>query len=480
MSSTALSTKDFIATLQPRLQKSMPHQGVIADFMHWACTGWSVTPPAMHLAAILAVLAHEGVRHGFSVRPSPAFKLPPFAIRVLLVAESAAGKSSALQAARQFHQMIRVECLTKHRPDGSEIPDPWVNFQGSEPGLEEALTERYEPSLNMTPVIAHHEEFTSILNGGSRGSHNATPDWYNRTLDGRPAHERVENTKAAKAARKEAGKAAENPVCQGLFCSTPAALRRAVTDVHREGGMLSRIGLWVTGNSGSLPLPFLVQEEEARRTAELEHIFQKMHKSWDDLCAFIQGPDARVIDFAPDARDYLNEFVRTVKGGGEDDEMTAVRIRGVGVAINIAALYALSQAGCPDRRDTARGQVLVRLEDAKAAVNWVVWSWETQQAMYDATTSVAQAGTVSVPTMRFTDRIYQVILEAGPDGIELQALRRRVSKWSGFNAQVYRATIEDLTSAESGLVRKHTVKTSGRPVHRLIAEKYPRGASEAN
>lgn len=457
------SLPEFIRSLPDALRATIPPDGILALYLRWASLQWPVTPASMHAAASLVVLAHEALTHGFYLGTSAAYRLPPFAIRVACVASSAAGKSSAVSAARSFHRTLLERT-------GRAGHDPWMNLQGSEAGLEESLAELYDAETNQTRVIGHHEEFTALLTNGRSGTYRANEDWFNRLFDGLPAKERLELTKAAKAARKEAGKVAENPVVQAIFCSTPAAMRRSVTEVHREGGFLSRVSLWAGGEGQALPAPFAADDDDETRRV-FAAAFEKAQQEWDRLQGFMLACTDRRIYIERDAQLVLNDFVHEACSA-PGDEFHAVRIRGCSLVLHVTALHGLSQAHV---RGARHGRVVATIDDARSAIARVRASWEVQREVYDHTVRAAQEGTTSTPTMRFIDRIYDLVHDAGPNGINRDALRRRVEKWSGFSPMVYKAALDDLLGVDGKMHLEPGVVGAGggRPSARFVANVFP-------
>ncbi len=490
MSTTASlqSIHDFLDTLDPTLRAIIPRQGTIPAYLRAACAAWPVTPAAIHACCILPVIALEAARANFRVVLRSRFKPAPLAIRVCCVALSASGKSTGMKSARAFHNEFLVRSISEN------LRAPWLNMQGSESGLEEALGTFYDRDNDRTLVIGFHDEMTAMLRSGA-SSYKVSEDWFNQAFDGASAAERCENTKASRA---KADERANNPLIQGIFCTTVSALKRVVTEQHREGGMFSRIPLWATGTGGALPHVFderdltadgdsLTDADFAAASVCPEHDHAVLE--WDAWSGILllppqQGADggmARIIRWDAGAMRALNLFADEVNSLPRDSDMYAAMFRSGGFVVNLAAIIALSQAHCPDRRDGAQGRVLVRADDAERAIAWAKWSWLNQQVIYDATAVVTQAGTVSVPTMRYLDRIYTVIEEAGPDGLSLTSLRARVEKWASFNPSVHKAALDDLCDHETGkVVRCQEPGGRGRPITRLIARKFAHLLKGAN
>lgn len=484
MSSGPTTLADFLATIPDDFRECVPAQGIVPMWMRAAAAQWPVSPVQLHACAILPIIALEAARANFRVVLRSRFKPAPLAIRVCAVATSASGKSTAMKAAHAFHDQL-IDRFTNGRVEKA----PWMNMQGSESGLESALARFYNRDENRTLVIGFHDEMTAMLRGHA-ATYKVSEDWFNQAFDGASAAERCENTKASQAQAKEQNRA-ENPLIQGIFCTTIAALKRVVTEQHREGGMFSRIQLWATGTGGYLP-PVFEEDEGTEDEAELTDAdferanacpeYEEAVLEWDAWCGILfmppqQGADggmARVIRWDREATRVVNRFIDEINKLPRDSDMYAAMFRSGPFVVTLAAIWALSQAHCPDRRDGVHGRVLVRADDARRAINLAKWSWRHQQAIYDATATVAQAGTISVPTQRYTDRLYACIEEAGPEGLTLSALRARVEKWAGFNASVHKAALDDLCDPELGrVVRVHmNARGRGRPKTMLYAERF--------
>jgi len=281
--------------------------------------------PLFHLAAILPCWAHECCSYGFRIDAGNEY-IPR--LWTFTVGAPASSKSTAIRRALGVYRQVAIR---------GDLADPFVQAEGSVPGLFEALAERFEPELGITPGIVYRDEAARLLD-----TRDSVADMLCNIIDGDDVKRHLRG--ARKANREEAGSVADtlrSPTYSGLLATTFARLREVTKTTYLEGGLYSRF-LWFVGPSTPGPQSLTVdphRDEEAAVVA-----------AWGEWARWPLGMQTLGLDstvLLPEESLQLLEatLFRDLQEGAADgnDRVNAMRKRSLTQATIVAGLYALSQ-----------------------------------------------------------------------------------------------------------------------------------------
>lgn len=417
------------------VMECMPPNGMIHSYIWWA-QQTTFANPIYHLGAILPVLAWDLAMRGYSVARRGAQP----ALQSFLIGGPGSGKSSALRLAQAFHEDFLTICgeTLIGEPWSRERHTPWLQAEGSVPGLLEALHDLFKPELGTTPALLYHEEVDALLTKKT--------DDVRQTLmqlfDSLPKVERaLRQYRAMKLRTGTAPNIVLRPAIGGVFCATNEAMNRTLDASYFEGGLISRC-LWLRGkpdirkHSSTAP-------REVLRSWVLDGWVQYAHHHTGVTLGRNAAGEQSLFSIDPKVKDCFADldaqFFKALEA--DDDRMQASWGRAIEHGQLIACLYAWS-----------RGQLRVTPEDARAAVKLVDWSIRTTQGL-STTQGATDLG------WQLAERALQVIQAGGPQGVPKAALYKelRVDKATLDRAL---ATLED---GDSVRLFKTASQGRGRP-----------------
>jgi len=325
------------------LAACVPESGPLHRYLSWAIKTTDADP-LFHIASILPCWAHECCVQGFRI--DRANELVP-KIWTFTVGAPASSKSTAIRRALGVYRqhVIRAGGL-----------DPLVQAEGSVPGLFEALAERWDPDLGITPGVVYRDEAARLLD-----TRDSVADMLCNIIDGDEVKRHLRGARAAN--RENAGSVADtlrNPTYSGLLATTFARLREVTKTTYLEGGLYSRF-LWFVGPARP-GTQLLTVDPHLDEQAEVV-------QAWANWARWPLGLGALAEDLTVDvpkvAVDLLEATLFSDLQSGVtagNDRLNAMRKRALTQAILVAGLYALNHRRLTvEVDDMARAIRLVRL-----------------------------------------------------------------------------------------------------------------------
>lgn len=346
----------------------IPPHGQVHEYVWWA-SQVTYANPIWHLASILPALAYDFAMLGFDF-PGRRRQI---ALQSFLIGRSTAAKSTCLRLAKSFHE----DFLLATRPRGWDLDSntPWLQAEGTVPGLLEALSDKWDQEQELTPAILYNEEVENLL---------TTKDpQVIRTLmqlfDSMPKVERQLAKYRAQA--KEGGappSCVRRPAVGGVFASTISAMQDTMKARHFEGGLVSR-ALWFVAEPDLTRYRDIVDFD---RRAQREVVQWR----WAQYGPHLYGLRARgdgwnVKPFSKEVKAIFDERIskRFLQAWADEEEAIAAQLMRAGMlAQTISCIYALS---C--------GRLEVLPEDAEAAVNLVQFSIDSVSTLAGLTADEA-------------------------------------------------------------------------------------------
>lgn len=368
----------------------MPERGILRAYCEWIRPLTHVPVP-FHLAAILPGLAYDVGRRGFTI--------PYFHRAVVwcgLIGVSGTGKSYATNKATDFVRDWQQLTLGPH------YMDPYIEAEGSLPGIVENLSKRFYPPGGVTPAVLSHNEFSKVL-----GPPDA-PEALCLLYDGRDYVRNLRYLQKKQDKGEAVSPIVRAPVVSAVFASTRISMERVFSPSMIEGGLFSRI-LWFSEHINKERLRFLPEEDRAGRDQLLE-----MWCQWSGHmdAAHVQGvPTDIVID--PAGLEFIKEelFDAIRARLVTDDRISTTVSRAVPHAVRVATLFALS------RGNIVKGRFTVDLTDVVPAVNLVHWCLRHAELL---------AATLAVdPIVRLQHKVQGFIEQAGAAGISRSDIYRK-------------------------------------------------------
>jgi len=323
----------------PRLAASIPPGGLLHDYLY-SHIPTTHTPPIYHLGAILPGFAAEIARRG--IRVGATARLP--ILWTCIVGGSGHGKSTAYRHAIGFVREWQQRIL------GDAYRDPYLELNGSIPGILTAASAFYRPELDAEVGVFENDEVSKILAQYDSG----VAETLCQAYDGREIQRHLRDFQKRKAAGEKVDDILRNPAISANFATTPSALEEVGKNLHMEGGLFARV-LWFRD---ALDVEALMHREivlAAHRTATLQR--------WCDWAGWLDGEILmgwdKQVTLAEAAEDCLADYFESYKQKllNENDRVNSARMRATSTAEVIASLYALSQ-----------GSLVIEVEDMQAAL----------------------------------------------------------------------------------------------------------------
>lgn len=265
---------------------------------------------------------HEVARYGFHLRQREY----PMSLWTVLAGDSASGKSTAITQARKFVEAAWEEATIRHSTS------PWIETEGSIPGLLNVFSDLYDPNRRTTVGIMFHHELSAVLN-----TREPIAEMLCRLADGHDYERNLRELQKGPGKRDDRGGPAKihSPVLSGLFASTEVALARVFNEAHRAGGLFSRFA-WVAPPFDKDDLRFkpdVKPEDDPLYKVAVEH-----WAGWLGMLGLVD----REISLSPAAEAVLRDFFNTQKTYIRDgDPMNGPRLRLVEKARVFAAVFAV-------------------------------------------------------------------------------------------------------------------------------------------
>ena len=326
-----------------KLAACIPPAGPLHRYMAWAIKTTDADP-LFHLASILPCWAHECCSFGFRIDAGNEYvpKLWTFT-----VGAPASSKSTAIRRALGVYRQVAIR---------GDLADPFVQAEGSVPGLFEALAERFEPELGITPGVVYRDEAARLLD-----TRDSVADMLCNIIDGDDVKRHLRG--ARKANREDPGSVADtlrSPTYSGLLATTFARLREVTKTTYLEGGLYSRF-LWFVGPNKPGPQSLTVNphREEEREVIRVWGAWERWPLGMQTL-----GLDSTVLLPEESLQLLEHTLFRDLQAGANDgnDRVNAMRKRSLTQATIVAGLYALSQQRMSiELDDMTRAIRLVRL-----------------------------------------------------------------------------------------------------------------------
>lgn len=413
-------------TLADELQACVPAAGPLRAYLDWAVKTTDAEH-LFHVGSILPCWAHEACVRGFRI-DSQQRHVPK--LWTFLVGVSASSKSTAMK---------RATSLYRGHTSKAGMLDPFLIAEGSVPGIFEAMAERFDVELDMTPGILYRDEAARLLD-----TTDSIADMLCNVIDGEDVKRHLRGARAANA--QAAGSVKDTlvrPAFSGLLTTTFSRLREVTKSSYLEGGLYSRF-LWFAG-SPRLPEQSLFVDlhlAEAQRVAEL----------WGDWAGWALAQQTLGRQLVVEVPRHVIELLRStlfatlVQHGTRDDRLNATRKRGLHQAIMVAALYALN-----DRR------LEVVEEDMDRAINLIEFCLRGLERL-DASLAVDDL-------MVAADQAFHVIASAGPHGVARSRLYPALRKSKWWVDQI----IDTLLAEGSVRTVARATGKPGRPPTNLVA-----------
>lgn len=378
------------------IARCYPDWGPIHQWMWWA-SETTHAPPQFLLGAILPCLAYLAARRGYRIGPMAR---PP-SLWTCAVGPSGTAKSTALIRAADF---LRDHLHATSAADEEHLP--FVETEGSLPGIFEALAGLYDPERDATLAILYDEEFTRLID-----RREAVAEILQKMADNRPVVRQLRQYQQAKAKGQKVHDRLINPVISAMFATTTKALGSVFSERVYEGGLFSRI-CWVTGQLVAKDIELEENPRETQRRAVLD--------AWTQWTLYLDGVDhrrwietdgdmsaARLIQLPEPVKDALtNELFEPLRAHFDDDgRLNSLVLRALGQAQVVAGLYAMS-----------RGRLTVHLEDVDEATSWLHYLFTSAQSL-DGRVAVSRG-------YQLQQDVLSAIEAAGADGISKSRLYR--------------------------------------------------------
>lgn len=412
-----------------RVKECMPTEGVIYDYVCWASQE-TYADPLYHLACILPVAAYQTATRGWGGPWEVTGRGKQCAIQSFIIGGPASAKSTCMRKARDFH----IEVMQRERNQlWRDEENPWLQAEGTVPGLLEAIHDLYDEELDVSPAIFNHEEVSSLLEKGG-----VVVDTLMQLFDTVPRVER--HLREYRRMRQEGQRPASEVICpavSGIFCGTMNSAGATLTARHFEGGLVSR-SLWFTGEADLERYFETGPDDEGRRA-----LVTRWTHLGPSLSGHRLGGGASMVQEAQGCKPILQpmfeKFVEAAKDG--NDARAAQLQRGLLQARVVAALYALSCS-----------RVLVTPEDVRRAVKLV----ELSQAAAEVLAGV----TADDMIWRFYQKAVDSIRKAGEEGIPRWKLNKNRLK---VNAGTMGQVVDLLKEDEDIFVLEHDgIQQQGR------------------
>jgi hypothetical protein len=225
---TAPTLPQSAETRQPELAGIFPANSPIARYLAWT-TAAHGSPLEYNVAVAVTAGVHELARRGFRLPKVVDVGEYPLAVWIVLLGESATGKSTALSAGQDF---------LRHCWNAAGVaidPDPWIEPEGSPQGLVTVLQEHYDEQRSTTVGLLYHHEFAAMLQ-----SREAIGELICKLSDGRTMELNFLNRKKAKTPNADR---LINPRVSALLCTTEQQLLAHFKQAYRFGGLFTRL-IW--------------------------------------------------------------------------------------------------------------------------------------------------------------------------------------------------------------------------------------------
>lgn len=413
------------------VMECIPKSGMVHEYVWWA-SQITYASPIWHVGAILPAIAYELAAQGWSL---PGRK-SQIALQSFLIGRPATAKSTCLRMARAFHEDMLSTKAQYSQGSWDPGKSPWFQSEGTVAGLLEALYDRFDEDLDITPSILFHEEVSSLLGSKDFG----TIDILMQLFDAQPVVERmlVRYREMAKKGLTPPSRVVK-PAIGGVFAGTISAMQNVLTSRHFQGGLVSR-SLW------------LVAEPDVRRFDAVEEDDERLPQRAEVLGRWTQyGPhlfglrargDAQFAPFTPAVKAIIEDnLVARFRSAfsAHDDHIAPTLQRAIQLARLITRLYAMS-----------RGSLQASEEDARAAVALVQWSVRSAELLGGLTSD--NEG------WRMRTRALELCEQAGEVGIDRRSLYKALHISKGELDQVIASMLD-----EGIIVERRGRHTNGRP-----------------
>ncbi len=351
-------------TRQPELAGIFPANSPIARYLAWT-TAAHGSPLEYNVAVAVTSGVHELARRGFRLPKVVDVGDYPLAVWIVLLGESATGKSTALNAGQDF---------LRHCWESAGIgvePDPWIEPEGSVQGLVSVLQEHYDEQRSTTVGLLYHNEFSTMLQ-----TREAVGELICKLSDGRTLELNFLNRKKAKEPNADR---LINPRVSALLCTTESQLLAHFKKAHRFGGLFTRL-IWEVPTFTREHIRLSQDHEGGQSARALRDDAVDAMIGWFANLSILGSEEGYDFTFSPEAHALLEAqlfepwreaYVSRVS----DENMHGVRMRLVEKARVFAALHA-----------SWRGHLKINTLDVEFAV-------KLAQHYHQQVSSVAHFGT---------------------------------------------------------------------------------------
>lgn len=336
-------------TLSPEIAGCVPTNGPLRSYLDWVHTTTDAEH-LFHLGSILPCVSQEAVRSGFVIDEQRR-NLPT--LWSFLIGIPGGAKSTAQRKAQSFYKSYLATQA------GKAVDDPFVQAEGSWPGIFMALADRWDPDLGLSRGVFTRDEAARLL----ENKDTTIADELCRLMDNEEIKRHLRSLQQENKAKAGSAKdTLRSPAFSGCLATTFARIREVTQASFVEGGLYSRF-IWFVGPNGILDAQLEMNNHEEHRRQVLDE--------WLDWGKWLLGMSAlkerseRVVTFTAGARDLLRdtlfaEYRELAKHG--DDKLNATRRRGLIQSQIIAGVWALTQqTTIVDAETMQQGINLIRL-----------------------------------------------------------------------------------------------------------------------
>ena len=232
-----------------------------------------------------------------------------------LLGPSGHGKSTAVYRAVEFHR----EVLKRIDPDEN---DPYVEAEGSIPGIYAAITDRFDSETKQTAAVLYQDELSRTID-----QKDTVAEMLCALADGRAKKRNLIGARQAEREGRDVGAELKNPVVSALFATTRSNLRRVAKPHHLEGGLFSRM-LWFSGKTDPSRLKLHPSTQPTERGVAVS--------VWEEFASWCNAREctssSKVVSIGSEVdqilRESLFEQLRTSMEN-DDDRLNPSRRRGL-------------------------------------------------------------------------------------------------------------------------------------------------------
>lgn len=315
---------------------------------HYICWGAAAhgLPAVYHVAVGVVLCLHELARKGIRLKTRRKIPLGFF---FMFLGDSASGKTTAIDYGEDFIHDVWEDLGLYFDPD------PWIELEGTIPGVLFALHDFFEPSRGTTVAIAKHHEAAALFQSGDTLS-----EMICRLADGATYQRNVRDLQKQGGRRRDpqGPDRIERPVLSALLAVTEASLAPHFKEAHRSGGLFSRFW-WIAPKFSRKNIRI---ENEG---PEVEAMRARAVSAWSEWLAkldvYYSDPESKAISFSSEGEARFHEAIwEPMRAEFEDEnDLNPVRLRAVDKARVLALLFA-----------TLRGAPCIGAEDVDLAVGW--------------------------------------------------------------------------------------------------------------